>query len=612
METKLINLDAFRIANFRSIADSNWITASSDAITVLVGQNESGKTSVLQALHLALNTGNITSDDRRIGASDPIVEFRVSLSFAEFDVGELNEYFPHHLSALEQYLKNNNNVVQIKCEWKQAKKADETLYYKMSPSLVNEDSFLKLREENDLRASNLNKLTTALSNEEVVQTPDKSIILHPNDIAQLIHDLLPYSVFFNAESGLLPSSVDIDDSGKPIGIGATAASNFLTIAEIDLPKLMKEDARYRENILNKANKKVSDDFKIFWTQLIGTGDRLNLECEMQYYSASVTEKIGKPHLIFWISDGTTKLFPKQRSLGVRWFVSFYLQLSATKKLNHDRIFILDEPGANLHAKAQADVLKLINHLRKDITIFYSTHSPQMIEYEKLHRVRAVQRDGTKEDSPTVVIDGYLLGSASSDTLSPILAAMGTDMSKQTVIQKHRNVLLEEISGYYYLKAFWQLTNTDEIVHFIAASGVNKLSSMVNMFLGWGLEFIVAVDDDKAGRDVFKQLKRDLFADQDDLSNKCLLKIPGCTSIEEAFSTVDFAKFVLKKLDAQITDGNAEYLKRNQISKPVTALQFLLTVESKEISLEMLEHGTQDKIKKIVIAISNLLKNQEKS
>lgn len=612
METKLINLEAFRITNFRSIADSNWIAASSDAITVLVGQNESGKTSVLQALYLALNTGNITSDDRRIGASYPTVEFKVFITFNEFDIEELTEYFPHHLSALEQYLKSNNNIAQIKCEWKQAKKADETLYYKMSSSLVNEDSFLKFREENDLRALNLNKIINAPPSEEAVQTPNKSIILQPDDIAQLIHDLLPHSVFFNAESGLLPSSVDIDDSGKPIGIGATAASNFLTIAEIDLPKLIKEDARYRENILNKANKKVSDDFKNFWTQIIGTGDRLYLECEMQYYAATVTEKIGKPHLIFWISDGTTKLFPKQRSLGVRWFVSFYLQLSATKKLNHDRIFILDEPGANLHAKAQADVLKLINHLRKDITIFYSTHSPQMIEYEKLHRVRAVQRDGTKEDSPTVVIDGYLLGSASSDTLSPILAAMGTDMSKQTVIQKHRNVLLEEISGYYYLKAFWQLTNTDEIVHFIAASGVNKLPSMVNMFLGWGLEFIVAVDDDKAGREVFKQLKRDLFADQDNLSNKCLLKIPGCTSIEEAFSTVDFANFVLKKPDAQITDGNAEFLKRNQISKPVTALQFLLAVESKEISLEMLEQGTQDKIKKIVIAISTLLKDQEKS
>lgn len=196
-------------------------------------------------------------------------------------------------------------------------------------------------------------------------------------------------------------------------------------------------------------------------------------------------------MIFWITDGNTQLYPKQRSQGVRWFLSFYLQFKASEKSNAKRLFLLDEPGANLHSKAQADVLKVINKLAKQnaSTVIYSTHSPQMLEYPKLFRVHAVQRDGEQDDSPTVVIDAHRLGTASTDTLSPVLTAMGSDLSSHEVIKKENNVLLEEMSGYYYLTAFWKLTDTKTKAHFIAATGVNKIEMLANMFRGWGLDLL---------------------------------------------------------------------------------------------------------------------------
>ena len=53
--------NAFQIKNYRSIIDSLWNTLAGDNITVLIGQNESGKTSVLEALY-SYYTGNITED----------------------------------------------------------------------------------------------------------------------------------------------------------------------------------------------------------------------------------------------------------------------------------------------------------------------------------------------------------------------------------------------------------------------------------------------------------------------------------------------------------------------------------------------------------------------
>jgi len=230
----------------------------------------------------------------------------------------------------------------------------------------------------------------------------------------------------NEASGRLPNFVDIDDKGQPTGPGSTAALNFLHIAEIDLPTLLKGDRRARENTLNRANSRVSEDFNTFWSQTIGKSGKLSLRCELAKLQPSGCTKSRETHLVFWICDGNTQLYPKQRSQGVRWFVSFYLQLKASEKQKLYRIFLLDEPGANLHSKAQGDVLKVINKLEKDTsTVIYSTHSPQMLEYPKLFRVHAVQRDGEQDDSPSVVIDAHRLGTASTDTLSPVLSAMGS-------------------------------------------------------------------------------------------------------------------------------------------------------------------------------------------
>jgi AAA15 family ATPase/GTPase len=45
-----MNLLKFRIKNYKSIVDTGWCELSGDNITVLAGQNESGKTNILKAL----------------------------------------------------------------------------------------------------------------------------------------------------------------------------------------------------------------------------------------------------------------------------------------------------------------------------------------------------------------------------------------------------------------------------------------------------------------------------------------------------------------------------------------------------------------------------------
>ena len=81
----------YKITNFRSIVDTGWRSFSSDNVTVLIGQNESGKTSVLAALAKTFSHNNISDDDKRIGEPLPKVYIRIKL--AEEDIDSLVDHF---------------------------------------------------------------------------------------------------------------------------------------------------------------------------------------------------------------------------------------------------------------------------------------------------------------------------------------------------------------------------------------------------------------------------------------------------------------------------------------------------------------------------------------
>lgn len=622
-----MKLKAFKITNFRSIVDSGWVPFSPDGITVFVGQNESGKSSILEALYFALSTDVPTSDDFRIDADLPEVTLRIGVEPDEADTlfGKISGT---KLLALKEYLISHNNLIELECGWieelREGKKVIEAYCQTIDPDL---DQLIEAKEKLEQAdsldgskpiAGEATQAASGSAGPTVNPTPPTQVVSTASpaqsgadaiasqeeiDIGVEIWNALPLGVLFNEESGRLPNQVDIDAKGRPTGEGAKAALNFLKIADIDLPVLLKGDRRARENTLNKANSRVSQDFNTFWSQTIGKSGRLSLKCDIDNYPSTTPEQAGKAHLVFWICDGNTQLYPRQRSQGVRWFVSFYLQLKASEKAKNPRVFLLDEPGANLHSKAQGDVLSLINKLGKDTsTVVYSTHSPQMLEYSKLFRVHAVQRDSDLDDSPSRVIDAHKLGSASTDTLSPVLTTMGADLSQHQVVRKKNNVLLEEMSGYYYISSFWKLREIKQDAHFIAATGVNKVESLANMFRGWDLDFIVAIDDDKQGREVFNSLKRELFGDSYELASKKLLKLPDCPAIEDVFSRADFSRFVIGDETISISGTNADYVKEASRSKPVLAFNFALAVDNKSIIWGMLSVESQKKISKITDAL----------
>ncbi len=649
-----MRLRAFRITNFRSIVDTGWCPFAEDGVTVLVGQNESGKTSILEALSKTFGGSNITEDDCRIEAPLPEIRLCVVTSAQEIAPGLEEGLDQNQLDALASFLNSNERELHILFRWERKTASNKaTLERKIdiesddlrsqlaaaAPSLIPpeeepakdqtpsaSDEAARTEEQQPPEA---NAPPTSIPKKKPPPPPEQTTppqadneptkeeiwvpppVLTSESVATAVVSTAPLVALFDQASGLLPDRVDItqiEDRWTLAGNGAQAANNFLHAANIDLDELVRGDARTRENVLRRANAEVTADFLKFWKQTIGKTERLQLECSIEHYGPG--PKGGQPHLVFWISDGHHKLYLKQRSHGVRWFISFYVQLKASEKIRERRIFLLDEPGANLHSRAQEDVLRLINQLSEHIPIVYSTHSPHLIEYEKAYRILAVQRDGEAGDSPTRVIHAHQLGAASRDTLSPLLVAMGADFSQQQVIRKENNVILEEMSGAYYFMSIWKLLGKKEEVHFIAATGATNVESSANMFLGWGLGFAVVLDDDQMGRSVYNRLKRNIFGDDEEAAKKNILKLPNCRGIEDIFSKNDFKKVVLNKEDAEIGEANSEYVKGPNVSKPVLAYRLWIKISCGEVKLQAFDNETQKKLRQVADLVASLSKSSE--
>lgn len=614
-----MKLTAFRIKNFRSIVDSKWCTLSVDNITTLIGQNESGKTSILEALY-CFSANKINDDYLRADQSLP----EISVSF-QIEPNDLDDLFPDRKlsKGLKQHLKQKDWRINLTRRWSN----------KDTSRLDLEES-----ELHDLFVSNIEgpnhteKIVDSNKNQSESQVPSETEEKSENSendheevnqyvtekqFLDAIWNQLPHFTYFHDEASLLPNRIDIDDlqSKKTDVEGYQGALNFLKIAELDLSRF-SGDTRMVENTISAVNKKITKDFQKFWQQRIGKSSRIGIECDIKHHDVSVPETAGKPYLVFWIVDGEQKLYPKQRSQGVRWFLSFYLQIKASS-LNAGgtgEIYLVDEPGARLHAKAQEDILSLLEDIKSGIQILYTTHSPYLVGDSKLYRILAVQRDDEEDDkSPTRILSYHLLASASEETLSPLYTAMGIDFSNQDVISKKNNVLLEEMSAYYYLSAFWKLTKSSKVPHFIAATGATNIPNIAYMFIGWGLDFIIVVDDDSRGRGVFNDLKRTLFQDNEEISNKKMFKIKqsdntGCEGIEDLFSVNDFKKYIIENDGASIKDkdSKSKYMKDNKISKILTAVSFMLKIDDKKIALSDMTDKTQKNIKRIVESIEERL------
>ncbi len=613
-----MRLEAFQIRNFRSIKDSGRCWLSTENINVLIGQNEAGKSSILEAL-MAFQTGEVAENDIRSDASDPLVCCEYALNQSEVQ-GWFSTLDLSIEGAWQSEIDWTNALVSVTASWHSTEKNNGQYTF----SCAETESILEAivskcvttNLETQSREQNLTGVVVSATELEAGIAVRKAAIdaYKIQLTAQLVNALLekiPSFVLFNDTQCLLPSTIDIINNELCPVDGRVGAQNFLTVAGLDLVAVVNTPARHRASMLEDANQRVTMTFQDLWTQHIGKSQKIELQCDLEHYGPTAPlEKRGFPHLVFYISEANDKLYPNQRSKGVRWFLSFFLQMSASAKAVNSVIYLLDEPGANLHSKAQQDVLQVMERASHANQIIYSTHSPDLLKADKLGRVLAVQRDDAEDNSsPTVIISAHKLSGASIDTMSAVYRAMGVDFSRQQVIQHTNNVLLEELSALYYLKAYSHLTKLQNTPNFLPATGVTNIPMIANLLTGWGLEFIVVLDDDPKGRAVAKTLAKELFLNDESVIKARIHRVKHCDGIEDLFDPIDYCRHILLQPEITLTTKPSEAAKTE--SKAMLAYQFWCRVENGEITLADLTLNTKSNIDTLLESIKEMLDNYQR-
>jgi predicted ATP-dependent endonuclease of OLD family len=430
----------------------------------------------------------------------------------------------------------------------------------------------------------------------------------PEELGMSVFKHIPMFEFFEDFGSLLPNKIDLDDllNENIHAEGYKAARNFLSVAGLNADFFREKNHRILKQKIENLNTEITIDFQDYWRQSVGKDDKIRINFELEHYDNAQPEKSGKPYLEFWVKDKQERLYPKQRSRGVRWFLSFYLELKATAKSNsEDRVMLIDEPGLSLHARAQEDVLKVFEDLRDNLQIIYCTHSPNLIDLRKLYRVIAVQRArDTDEKSETIVLDARRLNAASADTLSPIYSLMGTRMNDRQFIFPKNNLIVEDSITFHYLEAMAKLSELTGTVYFIPSSGADNVSQITNILFGWKVDFSVLLMDNPVHLKIMDDLKSTTFYPDSAKSGHRVIIARGFTAIEDLFSTIDFKRFVLQQR-VGITVSNSEYIEMNKLSRVILVSDFCTKVQKEGIAFIDFDEETQGNFEKLFTLIKDL-------
>lgn len=130
--------------------------------------------------------------------------------------------------------------------------------------------------------------------------------------------------------------------------------------------------------------------------------------------------------------------------------------------------------------------------------------------------------------------------------------------------------------------------------------------IINILIGWGLEYIALNFGNDEERFIYNKLRKELFDNNVDHANLQLLHFREFPDAEDLFSTIDFKRYIIHVREG-ITVKNSEYLKDNNHSRAVLASNFLQNVTRGEIKPDDLDEETRDNLNMLMSKLSKMLK-----
>lgn len=500
-----------------------------DDVTILVGMNESGKTSVLESIaktnyfqndkkfkfnlthdYPRREKKNVDKSNTEPNAITCVYTISDELfKLIENRVGK--DVFSQKTISLTTKYSNVNTWNDINADYKKFIEL-KTNELGISSKALN-DKLEKVKNEKDLEIiiaeykdesliAGLTKIKEFVKNSWNWPNPIKEFIAR-----NLINPKLPKFLYYD-EYYSLPSRIVIEkiNDEELEDEELKTAKALLELADLNPEDILKA-IDFEDYIaeLEATEAIISDELFKYWSTNGNLSIEFKIEAKEQKVKRSIRnnynqEEIIDVNIVEHILDIRVKnqrtrvsLPLKNRSKGFNWFFSFLVWF---KKIQEDKnsqyILLLDEPGLNLHAAAQKDMLRFIEDLSKDYQIIYTTHSPFSIPSNNLDRVRTVleTKDGSKISDSIQEKD--------PNTLFPLQAALGYDIAQNLFIGE-KNLLVEGVSDMIFLLSMsgileqaQKVVLRDDII-IVPTGGLEKVATFISLMRGNKLQIACLLD-----------------------------------------------------------------------------------------------------------------------
>lgn len=523
---------SFTIKNFRGIKNAKIdLVPSGAGVFTLIGLNESGKTTVLEAISTFQVRGGdekslyqtkpagvdpssfVPKHEKATFSGDIVVtaevkfddnELEMAIEHAEKKSGSkiARESIPSKFNITRGYKFLNGDMT----------KTIGTFSIVMKARHKGARKFSEVESDHNVWKSFVSIVNVFLP--EIVYFPTflfelpEKIILNPNE-EEAASDKLYRTIIENVGKSL-ESPIDIEKAlVDRIVLPETAGEIFL-----GLFSLSNNRQQQIESAINQISYHLSTTVLDSWSRIFGspTGDR---EIRLKLGVDKHSDETPRVYVQFTVRDGTQTYDIGERSTGFRWFFSFLLftlyrgRATGSKKT----IFLLDEPASNLHAGAQSQLLESFPKIANDGNqIMYSTHSHYLINPEWLDQAfiisnAAMEYDDLLERPKSVSrhtdVDAVryraFVGTNPDKTtyFQPVLDRLQVIPSRLDALQP--SVLVEGKGDYLILRHGLLSLNTLGDYAIIPTRGADHLEELVGIMLGWGVNFAICFDDDPAGR-----------------------------------------------------------------------------------------------------------------
>lgn len=503
----------FEIRNFKGIQELriDFDAAPDSRVITLVGLNESGKTTVLEAMnyykHKPASLEPLKIAGYEVGDIHDLIPIARRSNFTDtISISAGYVLTPAERGELEKFINNDLKLVlerpieefklTLEHTFVDSKHTDSHSFY---------DGIPGARRRTGSRFSPIVNFE-----QEWLQ------------IDNWLRDRLPAIVYFPNFLFDFPDKIYLDDAPSDPELHEfykrliqkilTSLGKGLLIKKHILDRAKSTDKNDQRNLLSTLSEMGGHVTKTVFDAWDAVFRRKHAAKEIRF-SVDKDEQ-GLVFIQFQIKDGTDIFSIHERSLGFRWFFTFLLltqYLARSGKDAEGQLFLFDEPASNLHSSAQQQLLQSFDRFHPESKILYTTHSHHLINPFWLESAYVVKNEGLDYADPSdaysareskIAIDRYRNFAArhpdQTTYYQPILDVLeyrpsNLELARDAIFFEGKN------DSYTLALAATQLRKPIRDACFVPGTGSGNLEPLIRLYLGWGRRFVVLLDDDAAGR-----------------------------------------------------------------------------------------------------------------